>query len=375
MITRSSRNRAPGYGILVAMSRQVRRPYPRESVALRLAAVLASGVLVLSGCVNGGDSESGSSSAPASSSAPPSGGTQGTPTPDGQAGKPIQTRWIGSASRAPIRLDLLALGHVTDKVLKLRLRFTNIGPGRRQIEGMFGDKVRASLGGIVVVDGKNLKKYYPEHGTDHHCICTNYHGPIIEPGQSFDSTILYPTPPKDVEKVNVVSSLTPAFIDVPIAQAVSKSPGDPDPKQVSMLPPKIESVTSVTEDLNGDKAVDERNDHVDVRLSSDVLFALNKASLSAKAKAILKDVAGRIDDAKGNTVEIDGYTDNTGNDSINVPLSKRRATSVKKALRKLVDRSGITYQSAGHGSEDPVASNKSASGRSKNRRVTVSFAK
>ena len=142
-----------------------------------------------------------------------------------------------------------------------------------------------------------------------------------------------------------------------------------------MKPADVEDITSMSDDLNGDKSVDQSGSGEAVRLNADVLFALNKAALSKKANGILKDVAKRIDKASSSTIKVDGYTDNTGNDSINNPLSRRRAEAVAKALKKLVTRSGVTFQTAGHGSADPVASNDSSAGRQKNRRVTVTIGK
>jgi len=74
-------------------------------------------------------------------------------------------------------------------------------------------------------------------------------------------------------------------------------------------------------------------------------------------------------------VTVDGYTDNTGNDAINNPLSVARAQAVETQLKQLVTRQGVSYKAAGHGSADPVADNGNAEGRRKNRRVTVTFAR
>jgi OmpA family len=84
-------------------------------------------------------------------------------------------------------------------------------------------------------------------------------------------------------------------------------------------------------------------------------------------------VARQIDQSTTSTVKVDGYTDITGNDAINQPLSRRRAGTVAQRLRGLVRRQGVAFQTAGHGSKDPVANNTTEEGRRKNRRVTVTF--
>lgn len=82
-----------------------------------------------------------------------------------------------------------------------------------------------------------------------------------------------------------------------------------------------------------------------------------------------------IDDASSSTVSIDGYADNTGNESINMPLSQERADSVESTLSDLITRSGIEFDTQGHGSSDPIAANDTEEGRERNRRVTVTFEK
>jgi outer membrane protein OmpA-like peptidoglycan-associated protein len=69
-------------------------------------------------------------------------------------------------------------------------------------------------------------------------------------------------------------------------------------------------------------------------------------------------------------LDIDGYTDNTGDAAKNQALSETRAAAVKAYLAtKGVDESKMT--SAGHGSDSPAADNKTAAGRAKNRRVEM----
>jgi hypothetical protein len=86
-------------------------------------------------------------------------------------------------------------------------------------------------------------------------------------------------------------------------------------------------------------------------------------------------VAAKIDRSRGATVAIDGYTDTTGTDAINGPLSRRRALAVRGRLRRIVTRRGVAFRSVGHGSRDPIADNASPEGRRRNRRVTVTFAR
>jgi OmpA-OmpF porin, OOP family len=74
-------------------------------------------------------------------------------------------------------------------------------------------------------------------------------------------------------------------------------------------------------------------------------------------------------------IAIDGYTDNTGNESANQALSLARANAVKSALQRAAPKnypsSRFTVQ--GHGSESPVGDNSTVAGKAANRRVKISL--
>ena len=98
-------------------------------------------------------------------------------------------------------------------------------------------------------------------------------------------------------------------------------------------------------------------------------FPSGSAEVPATAAALLQTAA---DDLKqlpaGHVLEIAGYTDNTGNPAKNITLSQRRADAVREALIK----DGVnpdTLVAKGYGSADPIASNDTAEGRLRNRRI------
>ena len=69
-------------------------------------------------------------------------------------------------------------------------------------------------------------------------------------------------------------------------------------------------------------------------------------------------------------LDIDGHTDSQGKPEKNKILSDNRAASVKTYLAsKGVEESRMT--AAGHGLDMPIADNKTAAGRTKNRRVEM----
>jgi OOP family OmpA-OmpF porin len=73
-------------------------------------------------------------------------------------------------------------------------------------------------------------------------------------------------------------------------------------------------------------------------------------------------------------LQIDGYTDNTGSDTVNIPLSHRRAQAVKQYFQKTAPASfpEARFKSIeGHGSQDPIAPNTTTQNKAKNRRVEI----
>jgi OOP family OmpA-OmpF porin len=71
-------------------------------------------------------------------------------------------------------------------------------------------------------------------------------------------------------------------------------------------------------------------------------------------------------------LKLAGYTDNVGSAAFNLNLSKNRSEAIKTYLiSKGADASLITAE--GFGKANPIASNKTASGRQTNRRVEFSL--
>lgn len=110
---------------------------------------------------------------------------------------------------------------------------------------------------------------------------------------------------------------------------------------------------------------------VRVALPADVLFDFAKAELRADAVDALNRLATLVGGYAGSTATIEGHTDSIGNDAYNQALSERRAASVKDWLAEhaRIDPARITTR--GLGRAHPVASNATAEGRQRNRRVEV----
>lgn len=99
-------------------------------------------------------------------------------------------------------------------------------------------------------------------------------------------------------------------------------------------------------------------------------FESNKAVIKQSSYSSLDGLATLLKSHSEWTVNLKGYTDNSGNAAKNLQLSKDRAAAVKAYLvNKGVNASKI--QSFGYGSANPVASNSTLAGRAKNRRVEI----
>ena len=112
--------------------------------------------------------------------------------------------------------------------------------------------------------------------------------------------------------------------------------------------------------------------------AKDVAAALNDATINfpsggakvpASIVSFLERAAADLKQLPAGTVlEIAGYTDNTGDPDANLALSQKRAESVRDALIK----AGVhpnTLVAKGYGSANPIASNDTAEGRTRNRRI------
>jgi outer membrane protein OmpA-like peptidoglycan-associated protein len=102
----------------------------------------------------------------------------------------------------------------------------------------------------------------------------------------------------------------------------------------------------------------------------DVLFATAKAILQPAAKEALARFSGIVMNYPTLQFSVEGYTDSTGTQAFNQALSEKRAESVKDYLA-LQGVSANAISATGLGESNPVASNSTAAGRQKNRRVEI----
>ena len=126
----------------------------------------------------------------------------------------------------------------------------------------------------------------------------------------------------------------------------------------------------------GTVSVQQSGDALTINLASSLLYDSGQDQLKAGGTDALKRVGGVLKDFPEKQVHVAGYTDNV---AIKGPLQKKfptnkelsdaRANSAAQALRDGGVSSNLS--SEGHGDSNPIASNNTAAGRAKNRRVEV----
>jgi outer membrane protein OmpA-like peptidoglycan-associated protein len=99
-----------------------------------------------------------------------------------------------------------------------------------------------------------------------------------------------------------------------------------------------------------------------------IQFETGKATIKSSSNAILNQIVKIMQENPDFKLDIAGHTDNVGKSDFNLELSAKRAASVKEYLKKKgVEESRMS--SEGYGDSRPVATNKTAAGRTQNRRV------
>jgi OOP family OmpA-OmpF porin len=102
----------------------------------------------------------------------------------------------------------------------------------------------------------------------------------------------------------------------------------------------------------------------------DINFDTGKANIHPDSYPILNDLGTIMTKWPQLQIEIGGYTDNTGSEAFNLKLSQARADSVLAYLEEHFPTLQPTqYSAKGYGESNPIATNSTALGRAKNRRV------
>jgi len=107
-----------------------------------------------------------------------------------------------------------------------------------------------------------------------------------------------------------------------------------------------------------------------VTMPQDILFDVDSTYVRPELRDDLRAVAASLQRYPNSVVEVIGHTDNTGPADYNMRLSRHRA----EAVASILVAEGVEprrIRAYGRGEEEPVASNLTAAGRAKNRRVEI----
>ncbi len=100
-----------------------------------------------------------------------------------------------------------------------------------------------------------------------------------------------------------------------------------------------------------------------------ILFDVNSAVIKPESYGSIKDIAGVLQSNPDVRVKIIGHTDNDGDVTTNITLSKKRAEAVRAFLISEFLVNASRLETDGKGASEPVASNTTPAGKAQNRRV------
>jgi OmpA-OmpF porin, OOP family len=143
----------------------------------------------------------------------------------------------------------------------------------------------------------------------------------------------------------------PPRVETPPPPPVAAPTPPPPPPPVAVAPPPKPIIEKVT-------------------YAADVFFDFDKAVLKPEGKARLDDLVAKLSGTSLEVIVASGHTDAVGGDAYNQKLSINRAEAVKTYLMsKGVEPNRVAAE--GKGEAQPIADNKTAEGRAKNRRVEL----
>ena len=147
---------------------------------------------------------------------------------------------------------------------------------------------------------------------------------------------------------------------VAAAPAPVVAPPAPAPAPVAPAPAPAPAVAPIAPVPSSEK----------VTYAADAFFDFNKADLKQEAKTKLDDLVSKTKEINLEVIIAVGHTDSIGGDAYNDKLSVKRAESIKTYLTSKGVEANRVY-TEGKGKKQPVADNKTAEGRAKNRRVEI----
>lgn len=155
----------------------------------------------------------------------------------------------------------------------------------------------------------------------------------------------------------------------------AEAPGGPDGELVELA----ERISSRFSELIGDDLLEVyANEYwLQVELRDSILFESGSAEPSVQARDIFSEMA-RLLAEYGNPVQVEGHTDNQPIRNLRYPSNWELSAARASAIVKLLAGAGVNPErlsAVGYGEHQPTASNETAEGRARNRRVALMIAR
>ena len=159
--------------------------------------------------------------------------------------------------------------------------------------------------------------------------------------------------------------LADGFYDAQFIWSDADGPHNIPSRKISLLtPPSLRAL------FRFQLKLDYTTEGLVVRIPEILFFNAGQAQVREEALPALRAIAIFLKSSPDNKVEVRGYTDTSGSVEGNMSLSQDRALAVMRFLAgNDIDPQRLTYK--GLGPQQPIASNATAAGRAKNRRVEV----
>ncbi|MEU6429890.1 OmpA family protein [Microbispora sp. NPDC046973] len=341
-------------------------------------------VLTVSGCGVFG----GSRAAPSEGASP----ARPRPSVTSAAASLAKEGWFGPTGPLHARVEMRGVERLAGRSV-LRFTVTSLEDEARHTGNSFGTAA-GDFGSyrIPLIDPVGGKVYHPL--TDQVGTLGSKPG-YYQPGVRYETVVYYPPIPADVRTVTAITAGTAGeFTGVPVVDGTgaggplspTAAPGaTPAPGTTVSWPLREPAgqVTSTVQDLYGitegvEKTTIASGGDETVGLRTDVLFAFDSDRLTARARAVLDDVAEETRekaDPGRPPVLVEGHTDGKGTHAYNMALSLRRAEAVRKELQARLG-GAYRYRATGRGETEPVAREGGADdeeARARNRRVEISY--
>ncbi len=111
-------------------------------------------------------------------------------------------------------------------------------------------------------------------------------------------------------------------------------------------------------------------DALKIGLASEVSFDVDKFAIKPSALPTYQKIGSILKSYDKTIIHVVGHTDSTGSDQYNQTLSERRSNAVgTELIHQSVDNTRVRLE--GRGEREPIASNDTPEGRTRNRRVDI----